>query len=163
MSVFPSSKATLLGDFEFIQSKVLDGDFFQISGDINNLNDTIEFIVPDLRTAFLIEAKIVITGHTNPPDMNANTQTTTSDRVQAELKIDGAVKDTTNIGIVSSMAGDGIAGGEPSGGAGYGTIGDGRFNVVGLSLLGTVLGEKIEIENILDNGSAIATMSGYLV
>jgi len=37
-----------------------------------------------------------------------------------------------------------------------------KFNVLGLSLIGDGA-KKIEIENILDSGSAFAEMSGYLV
>jgi len=163
MSVFPSSKTRILGDFEFIQNKVLDGDYFQISGDINNLNDTIEFIVPDLKTAFLIEAKIVISNHSGLAGMTTGTtqNTIAQSRVRADLKIDGVAKDTTNIGGASNMSTTG-AHDVTSGGSGYGTIGDGHFNVVGLSLVGDGI-KKIEIENTLDAGDAIATMSGYLV
>ena len=48
-----------MGDLEYIEGKVVAGDYFQVSGDIDAVNDTIEFIVPNLKTAFLIEAKIV--------------------------------------------------------------------------------------------------------
>ena len=148
-----------VGDLEFIQDKVLAGDYFQVSGDINALNDTIEQIVPNGKTAFLIEAKIVITGHTSG--------TTTKDMVEAELKIDGTVVDTTNIGTATTQA-TGIVNsatdmmGGFGWGSGAGTIGDGKFNVLGISLVGNGV-KVIEIENTLDDGTAFATMSGYFV
>jgi len=148
-----------MGDLEFIQDKVIAGDYFQVSGAIDALNDTIKFIVPNLKTAFLIEAKIVITGHTSG--------STTKDMVEAELKIDGTVIDTTNIGTATTQA-TGIVNsatdmmGGFGWGSGAGTIGDGKFNVLGISLVGDGI-KVIEIENTLDDGTAFATMSGYLI
>ena len=90
-----------------------------------------------------------------------NTNSVISDRVKAALKIDGTIKDTTNIGIV--MATDTLSStANTSSGLGNGTIGDGRFNVLGISLVGDGA-KKIEIENTLDGGSAFATMSGYVI
>ena len=53
-----------VGDLEFIQDKVLAGDYFQVSGNINTLNSTVFFEVPSGKTAFLIEAKLSMS--TNP-------------------------------------------------------------------------------------------------
>lgn len=155
MYQIPKVEGDDMGDIEYIEGKVLAGDYFQVSGDIDILNDTIEFIVPNGKTAFLIEAKIVITGHTSG--------TTTKDMVEAELKIDGVLKDTTNIGTATTSTlltsgSDMIAGS----GSGTGTIGDGKFNVLGISLVGDGA-KKIEIENTLDSGTAFASMSGYLI
>ena len=151
-----------MGDLEFIQTKVLAGDYFQVSGDINALTNTIEFIVPNLKTAFLIEAKIIISDHPNAASRGSGGTTNQKDMVSAALKIEGVTKDETTIGestaaAVSSTNQDG--GGA---GSGYGNMGDGKFNVLGLSLVGDNI-KKIEIENILDDGSAFATMSGYLI
>jgi len=161
MSVFPSSKTRILGDFEFIQNKVLDGDYFQISGDINNLNDTIEFIVPDLRTAFMINAKIMIPIHPSGAGFPLQTTINQKNLVTADFKIDSVIKDKTTIGeaTTSYNSTNSFGGG---GGNGYGDLGDGKFDVLGLSLVGDGI-KKVEIENILDNGSAFATMAGYLV
>jgi len=146
-----------MGDLEYIQDKVIAGDYFQVSGDINALNDTIEFIPASGKTAFLIEAKITITVATAP----AGGATTTTAMVKAALKIDSVVKDNAITGF--SSAGAGIFSGSGVGGAGSGySFTDGRFNVLGLSLVGDSA-KKIEIENILDSSSAFATMSGYLV
>lgn len=138
-----------MGDLEFIQGKVLAGDYFQVSGDINALNDTIEFIVPNLKTAFLIEAKIVPTGHA------------TNNKIEAELKVDAVVKDTVNIILAQATVNDPSASSDWGHGWGHGFNG-GKFNVLGVSLVGNGA-KKIEIENILDGGTAFATMSGYLV
>ncbi len=150
-----------MGDLEFIQSKVLSGDYFQVSGDIDAINDTIDFVVPDGKTAFLIEAKIVITGHTTP-DMGSDSApvtTETKNMIEAALKIDSAIKDITNIGFATITR---VVNTQPTRSMDYGDIGDGKFNTRGLSLIGD--GAKlIEIENILDNGTAFATLSGYLI
>ena len=149
-----------MGDLEYIQGFVLSGNYFQVSGSINAITDTIEFIVPNAKTAFLIEAKIVIPTHAT---LAGGTNGVRRDQVAASLNIDGIVKDQTNIGVTSnsllgSSASDMIMGG----GSGAGTVGDGKFNVLGISLVGDGI-KVIEIENTLDNGSAFATMSGYLV
>ncbi len=151
-----------MGDLEFIQKKVIAGDYFQVSGDINALGNTIEFIVPDTRTAFIIKAKIVISNHPNAASRTSGGTSTQKDIVTADLKIDGTIKDKTTIGDVTaagSATSNQVGGG---GGSGYGNLGDGKFDVLGLSLVGDGI-KKIEIENILDDGSAFATMSGYLV
>lgn len=147
-----------MGDLEYIETKVLAGDYFQVTGAINAITDTIEYVPATGKTAFLIEAKIVITAHTT---LSLSVNSNVKDMVQATLKIDSVTKDTTNIGIQADGSALTSASGTPAG-AGVGTIGDGRFNVLGLSLVGNS-SKKIEIENTLDDGSAIATMSGYLV
>lgn len=152
-----------MGDLEYIQSKVISGDYSQASGDISTAGSTIE-ITPDAgKTAFLIEAKIVISTHADPPAMGSVTfNTIVNDRVKAVLKIDSTVKDTTNIGVVMNATGDNTSATAASGASGQGQIGDGRFNVLGLSLVGDGA-KKIEIENTLDAGSAFATMSVYTI
>jgi len=144
-----------VGDIEYIEGKVTAGDYFQVSGDINTLASTISFVPASGKTAFLIEAKIIITGHTSG--------TTTKNMVEAELKLDGTTTDTTNIGTATTStllfgASDMIAGS----GSGTGTVGDGRFNAKGLSLIGDAIA-AITIENTLDAGTAFATMSGYVI
>lgn len=155
-----------VGDLEFIEGKVVAGDYFQVSDDINAITNTIEFIVPSGRTAFLIEAKIVITGHTTPAansgSVGLNADNIVKNAVQAVLKIDTNVKDTVNAGQGSRahhVNFSGTSGGSQGNGILYG---DGIFNVLGLSLVGDGI-KKIEIENTLDDGTAFATMSGYLI
>ena len=134
---------------------------FQVSGDINAITDTIEFIVPGGKTAFMIEAKIVPTGHANPPQLpSSTTNTIINNRVQATFSIDGVVKDTANVGTVSNATT--VITEDAGAGTGAGNQLESKFNVLGLSLVGDGA-KKIEIENTLDNGSAFATMSGYLV
>ena len=149
-----------MGDLEFIQGKVIAGDYFQESGNIDAVTDTIEFIVPTGKTAFLIEAKIVITGVIP----NSGTAAATNkNAIEAELKIDTVTKDSTYVGVAlgSWRENTGAAAGG-SGGSGAGNQGDGKFNVLGLSLVGDGI-KKIEIENTLDDGTAFATFSGYLI
>lgn len=150
-----------MGDLEFIQEKVLAGDYFQVSGNINSIGNIIEFIVPNGKIAFLIEAKLVMSSIINLPLPNiSNLDITVKNEVVAELKIDGVTKDTTHVGINSRAAT--FNGAESSSNNTYGDTGDGRFNVLGVSLVGNGV-KKITIENTIDNGTAFASMSGYLV
>ncbi|MEE9572053.1 MAG: hypothetical protein V3W20_03295 [Candidatus Neomarinimicrobiota bacterium] len=148
-----------LSDLAFIQKKVLDGDYFQVSGDIDVLNDTIEFIVPNGRTAFLIEAKITMSTNPVPPSVNGNASL--NNQIVSDLLVDNVVKDKTTVGVASGQSqifsGSGVGGA----GQGFGKP-NGKFNVLGLSLVGNGI-KKIEVKNVLDNGNAFATMSGYLV
>jgi len=150
-----------MGDLEFIQTKVIAGDYFQVSGDINAINDTIEFIVPNTRTAFMISAKIMNPTHPTPAGTPSMTTTQQVNMVTAAFKIDGVIKDQavtgerTSAGNVNNQHGGGT-------GNGYGMLSDGKFDVLGLSLVGDGI-KVIEIENTLDDGSAFATMSGYVI
>ena len=152
-----------MGDLEFIQTKVLAGDYFQESGDIDTLGNVISFTVPNAKTAFMIEAKIVISDHPSASG-GAGIDSTQKDIISAALKIDGTIKDETTIGEATTANGNSVNQFGSGSGSGYGNLGDGRFNVFGLSLAGDGTTTTIEIENILDStGSAFATMSGYLV
>lgn len=153
-----------MGDLEFIQEKVLSGDYFQVSGDINTLGSSIESNpIPVGKTAFLIEAKIVITGHELPASVSilGTGSSTVRNMVEASLKLDDITKDETNLGFSSFSASRAASNTYASANA-YGTLGDGRFDVLGLSLVGDGV-KKISIENILDNGNAFASFSYYLV
>lgn len=136
-----------VGDLEFIQTKVLASNYFQVSGDIDAITDTIEFVVPNYKTAFMIEAKII------PNNVNTN------NTIIAALKIDTTTKDEAVILRKQNQQ----MGGTNQGGSGYGMAeNNGKFNVLGLSIVGNG-SKKIEIENIADAGGAFATMSGYLI
>jgi len=153
-----------MGDLEFIEGKVLTGDYFQVSGDIDNINDKIEFIVPNIRTAFLIEAKITMT--TNPEASSITEGTTsTNDQIVASLQknINTVVTEFSKAKIGVASRASGSQAGRAGSGSGFGTNADSRFNVLGFSLIGDGILNKIEIENVLNNGSAFAEMSGYLV
>ena len=143
-----------MGDLEFIQEKVIAGDYFQVSGNIDALNDTIEFIVPNGKTAFMIEAKIMTP--TILPALDAPTDDRNS--VMASLKLDSIEKDRTITGFTHQIGGSGNADNANA----MVQVSDGRFNVLGLSLVGDGI-KKIEIENIEDEGTAVAVMSGYLI
>lgn len=142
-----------MGDLEFIQEKVLSGDYFQVSGDIDSTGtaNDIEFIVPNGKTAFMIEAKII-------PN-----NTGTNNRITAALKIATVIKDEAEIFRSQNQQ----TGSTNLGGSGYGMAENaGKFNVKGLSLVGNGVNEetnKITIENISDAGGAFATMSGYTI
>lgn len=135
------------GDLVFLQERILSGNVFDVSGDIDALNDTIEFIVPNGKTAFMVEAKIV------PNNTSSN------NKITAALKIDTVTKDEAE--VFRSQAQQ--SGATNQGGSGYGLADNvEKFNVKTLSLVGDGI-KKIEIENIADAGGAFATMSGYLI
>jgi len=139
-----------VGDLEFIEGKVLAGDYFQVSGDINSIGNTIEFVPASGKTAFMIEAKITMNSN--------NTAAAQINQIVANLKLDGAIVSKAKIG----MAANTFAGVREIGGAGIGIAQESFFNVLGKSLVGDGI-KKIEIENVVDSGSGFAEMSGYVV
>lgn len=150
-----------VGDLEYIQGFVTSGNYFQVSGDIDGLNDVIDFTVPNGKTAFLIEAKITMSANPVIVMPNVIASNSTNDQTVAELKINTVTKSKAKIG--SQAAARNTGGGSSSGtSSGIAPFGESRFNVLGLSLVGNG-SDKIEIENVLDNGSAFAEMSGYLI
>ena len=150
-----------VGDIEYIEGKVVAGDYWQVSGDINALNDTIEFIVPNGKTAFIIEAKITMTTNPQAPGVALSPTQTTMDQIVASLKIDSVEKSKAHIGG-SARAGGSSTNIDHASGSGFGFSSDGKFNVLGLSLVGNGV-KVIEIENVLNNGSGFAEMSGYVI
>jgi len=151
-----------VGDLEYIQGFVTSGNYRQISGDINTLNDTIEFIVPNGKTAFMIEAKITFNTITNAVSAQGTVTNASNNQVIADLIIDTVPKSKTMIGVSSAAGSNGTGGGQGGAGSGFGVNPNGKFNVLGLSLVGDGV-KKIEIENVLDAGSAFAEMSLYLI
>lgn len=150
-----------VGDLEFIEGKVLAGDYFQVSGDIDVVTNTIEFVPAVGKTAFLIEAKITMKTNPSISQPGGTATTNTNDQVVAELKIDGTRKSKAKIGGQASSRN--LGGGTSSGtGSGMSLFAESRFNVLGLSLVGDGI-KKITIENVLDGGSAFAEFSGYVV
>lgn len=145
---------------QFIERKIRNSEWFFVTGDINAVTNIIEYVPASGKTAYLFEAKIIISTQTDPVVVTSQTTFASADMVEASLKIDGIVKDTTQIGMRSSGTGTGATNWAPAQSA-YGTLGDGRFICAGLSLAGDGI-KKITIENITDNGSAIATMSGWI-
>ncbi len=144
-----------LGDLQFVQDRIKAGEWWEVEGDIDTVGDAIEFIPPSGKTAVIFEAKIVISDH----KLVAVTGTT-SDLVRADLLINTVKKDQTNIGVSSKSLSNPTGGG--GAGAGFGHVGDGKFNALGKSLVGDAA-KKIEIKNTLDTGgSAHASMSGWL-
>ena len=150
-----------MGDLEFIQQKVVDGDYFQVSGDIDAVNDTIEYVPASGKTAFLIEAKITMKTNPSLSMPGSTASATANDQVVAELKIDSTTKSKAKIGSFGT-ARNVASGTSIGGGAGVSIFGESKFNVLGISLVGDAA-KKIEIENIADGGGAFATMSGYVI
>ena len=150
-----------LGDLQFVQDRIKAGEWFQVSGPINAVNDTIEFIPASGKTAVLFEAKIVISDNPTAAGVTSG-GITVKDQVIADLIIDTVVKEKASIGVSAKAAAVGGTNLEGRGsGSGFGMQGDGKFYALGISLVGNGV-KKIEIKNVLDDGSAFATMSGWL-
>lgn len=150
-----------MGDLEYIEGKVVAGDYFQVSG---VLGTTIEFIVPNNQTAFMIEAKITM--NTNPtiamPAASGNNST--NNQIVADFKIGGVTKSKAKIGTQAG-ARNLASGTSSSQGAGIAPFGESKFNVLGLSLVGNGVNEaanKITIEIDVNNGDGYGEFSGYL-
>lgn len=154
-----------MGDLQYIQEKVEAGDYFHVILDISTPANKASFIVPNLRTAFLIEAKITMITNPGASATASSTLVSTNEQVVATLQknINSTITEFSKakIGVASAAIGNPI--GRAASGSGFGTNAEGHFNVLGFSLVGNGVLNKIEIENTVDNGSAVAEFSGYLV
>jgi len=144
------SEVVDMGDYEFITDKVKAGDWIELTGPINAITDEISFIPASGKTFFPNEASIVMTANPNVPVSGG-----TRDQIVAALKIDTITKDKAKIGIDVELSSLNNAGG------GFGTQSKSYFNARGLSLVGDGF-KAITIENIVDNGFADATFSGFI-
>jgi len=144
-----------LGDLQFVQDRVDAGEWLEAHGSINAVTNEISIIPASGKTFYAYKGKIVITGHVSPAGISG----TVKNEVEAAVKVDGTVKDSTNLGFSSTSSVDGITG--RGSGTSYGHTGDGRFDVLGLSLVGNGV-KKVTIENIIDDGTADATLSGWI-
>ncbi len=145
-----------MSDLSFIREKILSGDWIIVTGPINTATSEIVYQPATGKTFFLYSAKVVITGHINP-----TTNGLSRNAVEADLKVDNVVKDTTNVGMIydgsTSNPGSNFTG--MPGGAG--DMGDGIFSALGNSLVGDS-SKEVSIENIVDNGTAEATLTGWI-
>lgn len=146
-----------MGDLEYVEGKVVSGDYWDISGDINAVTDTIEFVPANGKTALMIEAHVSMTSDNNLTTI-LNSDATTVNKITANFQIDGVEKDRLRIG---NKVKTGDENGVLFGSAVDNFVSKEQFSVLGKSLIGDGI-KKIEIENILDSGSAFAAMSGYV-
>jgi hypothetical protein len=140
-----------LSDTEFLAIKEFDSKLITVTGAIDAVNDTIEYVPATGKTFYLHEAHIVPTAHS------------TSNAIEADFKVDGTVIDTVNY-IIAQATHTENKGTANAGGAGWGYglgFNAGKFVVKGVSLEGNST-KKIEIENVLDGGSGIATLVGWI-
>lgn len=147
------NKKSTSSDLEFIERKVKEGNWISVSGAIDNINDVIEYTVPNGKTFYFYEAHVNITGHVSP------TVSTYQNAVQADLLIDSVVKDKIDTGFM----GYGQLNAQANGWAymSSNVIKSESFQCLGLSLVGNG-SKKVQIKNVLDNGSAYAKFSGWL-
>lgn len=148
-----------LSDLQFIQDRIDAGEWLESHGAINSIGNKITIIPASGKTLYMFRAKIIITGHVTPANSTENGSTTTKNEVEAEFKVNGIQKDTANTGFSSKTDG-GAAAGRATSNA-YGQTGDGKFDVLGLSLIGDGI-KEVAIENTVDDGNADATMSGWI-
>ncbi len=145
-----------MGDIEFIREKVLSGDWICVTGDINAATNVVSYEPATGKTFFVYSAKVVITGHIDPTNNGYSLNA-----VEADLKIDGAVKDTTNIGMIYDGTSANIGGNNTGMPSGAGNMANGKLAGVGNSLVGNS-SKIVSIENIVDNGTASATLTGWI-
>jgi len=150
-----------LGDILEMAGKAFDGKTLFAHGAIDTLASKISIIPAAGKILYLSEGKIIINTHTNPPTIPLSGNTINNDRIIAALKINGITVDTTNIGIVHNASTGVTATNKGSGSGGSGIVGDGRFNIYGRTLAGDGI-KSVDIENVLDNGNADATLSGWI-
>ena len=143
-----------MGDTEYMAKKSFDGKTVTVTADIDTMGSKLSHTVPAGMRFYFHTAKIVVTGH---PAAARQTNENFPDAVEADLKIAGNVVDTTNIGVRTQAASTTGTGGAPAA-SGYGNLGDGKFDVKGRI---AEAGQVIEIENIVDNGTATATLIGF--
>ena len=141
-------------DLEFIQKRVDEGNWFNVTGAIDAITNTIEYVPATGKRAMMFSAFISIPDTNAPGSFNAC--------FNADFKIDAVVKDKATIGQRGQIGGSVNADNANTSGSGYGD--NGKFNVLGLSLDGNAV-KKIEIVNTLDlqAGATWAYMSGWLV
>ena len=147
-----------MSDTEFMAIKAFEGKAVTVTGAIDAVNDTIEYVPANGKTFYFHSAKIIMTGH---PDLATFTGTQSNsvmdNRIEADLKIDSAVVDTANAGIGGTKSSNN----DGSGIGGFGALQESHFDVKGRTLEGDGA-KKIEIENVLDSGSANATLIGWI-
>lgn len=147
-----------VSDLQFIRQKAIDGDWITVTGAINAVNDTIEYIPANGKTFFLYDASIVM--NANPGAVgNINATTSSTDQTVAALKVDTVTKDTAKIGMATRAGAS--APNNAGSGSGFGLQSKCHFNTLGLILVGDGI-KKVEVENILDGGSADANLSGWI-
>ncbi len=135
-----------LSDLQFIQDRVDAGEWLEAHGAINAVTNDITIIPASGKTLYMYKAKIVPT--TNGLDNSIN----------AEFKVNGTTKDSAAYILSQSIQ----LGGTNQGGSGYGMgFNGGKFDVQGLSLVGDGI-KEVTVENVLDDGTADATMSGWI-
>ena len=143
---------------QFIQDRIVAGEWWTVSGAIDAVGNTIEYIPANGKTAVIFEAEVKVTSD-NAMSTTNNIIVTTTNAITAELKIDTTTKDKMRVGnkvVLGRTSGNAL-----NGGAGYGSDSVVRFQAYGRSLAGNG-SKKIETENTSDSGSAYATMSGWL-
>ena len=148
-----------LGDLEFIRDQVKAGNWLEAHGAINAVTNEISIIPASGKTFYAYRGKIDLTSDNAFTRVAATVQITTN-KVTATYKVNGTPKDTARVGN-KAIIGIGSSVDILNGGAGVGGDLIGRFDVAGLSLVGNGV-KKVTIENTLDNGSADATMSGWI-
>jgi len=150
-----------LSDTEFMAIKAFEGKVVTVTGAINAVNDTIEYVPASGKTFYFHSASIVMT--TNPSATSSadgtGSEVASKDQVVAALKVDTVTKDKAKIGMATSARE--IQAYNGGSGSGFGLDAKCYFNCEGLFLQGDGA-KKVEIVNILDSGSADATIIGWI-
>ncbi len=157
---FLKSRRRRLSDTEFMAIKAFEGKAVTVRGAIDTATSTIEYVPANGKTFYFHSAKIVITGHITPATQSGGGSSTVKNEVEADLKIDSTVVDTVNLGFSSTAITVAFSNTYSNSNA-YGHTGDGRFDVKGRTLEGNG-SKKIEIESVVDDGTADAILIGWI-
>lgn len=147
-----------MGDIEFIRQKTLDSNWITVTGAIDAVTNEITYTPASGKTFFLYEAKITMNKN-NIAVGSFNATQTITDQTTAELKIDNVTVDTGHIGLSEKVSSS--APSNAGGGGGFGLNSESRFLCQGQYLVGDAA-KNISIENVDDDGSCTATMTGWI-
>lgn len=151
-----------ISDLEFIRKKILSGDWITVTGAIDAITNEIAYTPATGKTFFLYQASISMkTNPTASSTTSSNGTVVSNDQIVAALKVNTVVKDTVKIGMATQASARDYSTSAGAGdGSGFGVSSKSYFTWHG-SLVGDGA-KKVTIENILDDGSAIATLEGWI-
>ena len=144
-------------DLQFIQDRVDAGEWLETHGAINAVTNEIAIIPASGKTFYAFRGRIQLTSDISITIINGTS--TDINKVSAQAKVDGTIKDECRVGSKITNSGDSSS--KLQGAAGESSPSQAEFHVLGLSLVGDGI-KKVTIENSSDNGSADATLSGWI-
>ncbi len=157
-----AKKGRDMGDIEYLATQQKNGNITRLEGAINTLASKLSHTVAGGKDGYILVAKIIPSGFTAVGLTSVrNTSNTTSNHTEAKISANTVEIDRVTVGFATGVRGssypnDGAQEGAGVGGAGYGSMTDGKFSAaIGMKV---TTGQVIEIENTLDNGNCRAQL-----